>query len=66
MNNLRVVSFSFIWEQNEDCGPCDSTSVISEKLLPRGREKVRIYVILVKGEYIQSSAYFFRGFLLVS
>ena len=27
--------------------------------------KVSIYVVLVKGEYMQSSTYFSRGFLLV-
>ena len=29
-------------------------------------EKVSIYVIWVKGEYMQSSTFFYRGFLLSS
>ena len=36
----------------------------SEKLLPRGRS-VYIYVILVKGEHMQSGTYFLQKFLLV-
>ena len=39
---------SFIWGQNEDYSPGDSTS--AEKLLQRSRVEVSIYVILVKGE----------------
>ena len=43
-----------------DYSPGDS----SEKLLPRGRS-VYIYVILVKGEHMQSGTYFLQKFLLV-
>ena len=40
----------------------DSTSDNSEKLLQsgRGEGEVSIYVTLVKGEYMQSSMYFFQ------
>ena len=40
----------------------DSISDSSEKLLQRGRRwvgKVNIYVILMKGKYVQSSMYYF-------
>ena len=46
--------------QNEDYSPGDSISDSSEKLLQRGRRKISIYVIWVKGEYIQSSTYFLQ------
>ena len=56
--------------QREDCSPGDSISDSSEKLLQRGGRdgegKVSIYVISVKGEYMQSSTYFSRRFLLVT
>ena len=45
--------------QNEDCSLGHSISDSSEKLLQRDGGKVIIYVILVKGEYMQSSKYFF-------
>ena len=40
--------------------PGDSTSDNSEKILQRGGGKVTVHVILVKGEYMQSSAYFYE------
>ena len=43
----------------------DSTSDSFEKLLQRGKRKVSIYVILVKGEYMELSTYFSRKFLIV-
>ena len=53
--------------QNEDYSLGNSTSDSSERLLQRGRGKVSINVILVKGEYMQSSTFFFFPirFLLV-
>ena len=63
MWELRV---KFYLGQNEDYNPDDSPSESSETLLQKGRlGKVSIHVILVKEEYMQSSTYFFRRFLLV-
>ena len=39
--------------QNEDCNPGDGTSDSSEKLLQRGRGEEQLYVILMKGVYLQ-------------
>ena len=50
----------FYLGQNEDCSLGDSTSSSSEKLLQRGGEKFSVYVILVKGEYTQSSTYYLQ------
>ena len=65
----------FYLGQNEDYSVGDSLSDSSEKLLQSGgrESKVSIYVILVKGKYMQSSTflnydyyyYFCRRFLLV-
>jgi len=56
----------FYLGQNEDCSPGDSSSDSSEKLFQRGWGwKVSIYAISVKQEYLQSSTYFSRKFLLV-
>ena len=51
----------FYLRQYEDCSLGDNTSNSSEKLLQRcrGEGKDSIYVILVKGEYIQSSTFIF-------
>ena len=51
----------FYLRQYEDCSLGDSASDSSEKLLQRGRGegKDSIYVIWVKGEYIQSSTLIF-------
>ena len=38
----------------------DSISDSSEKVFQRGSRKVTIHVILVKGEYMQSSTYFLQ------
>ena len=45
----------------------DSTSDSFEKLFQRGRgeRSVSIYVLLVKGEYMESNTYFSRNFLLI-
>ena len=49
----------FYLGQNEDYSLGDSILDSSEKLFQRGRgKKVSIYVVLLKGEYIQSSTYF--------
>ena len=56
----------FYWRQNEACSPGDSTSGSSGKL-PKmlGRVgKFNIYVILVKGEFMQSSAYLFKNLFI--
>ena len=37
----------------------------SDKLLQRGKRGRSIYMILVKGEFTQSSTYLTKGFLLV-
>ena len=53
----------FYLGQNEDYSLGDSISESSEKLLQRsggGGGKVSMYVILVKGEYMQSSTYFLQ------
>ena len=55
---------SFIWDQNEDCSLGDSISASSDKLLPRARGQRSIYVILLKGEFTQSSIHLIKGFLL--
>ena len=57
MHKVRV---KFYLGQSEDYSLGDSISASSEKLLQRGRGKVRIYVILVKGEFIQSSTHFLQ------
>ena len=57
---------SFIWEQNEDHSLGDSISDSPDKVLQRGRGTVSIYVILVKGEFMQSNAIFLQRFLIVS
>ena len=52
----------FYWGRNKDYSLEDSISDSSEKLLQRGRRwvgKVNIYVILMKGKYVQSSMYYF-------
>ena len=57
----------FYLGQIEDYSPGDRLSASSEKLLPRGRRKVRMYVILVKGVHaVQSSTNFYRRLLLVT
>ena len=56
----------FYLRLNADCTQGDSTSDNSGKLLQRSRGKGQyIYMILVKGEYMQLSAYFSRKFLLI-
>ena len=45
--------------QNEVRSVGDSISDGSEKLLQRGREKVSICVLLVKGKSMQASTFFF-------
>ena len=50
----------FYLGQNEDCSPGDGIPDSSGKLLRGGGEKVRIYVILVKGVYMQLSIYFLQ------
>ena len=57
MHKVRV---KFYLGQSEDYSLGDSISASSEKLLQRGRGKVRIYVILVKGEFIQLSTHFLQ------
>ena len=49
----------FYLGQYEDCSSGDSTSDGSEKLLQRDGGKDSINVILVKGEYMQSSTFIF-------
>ena len=49
---------SFIWEQNEDYSLGDRISDSSEKLLQSGRGTISMYVILVKGEFMESNAIF--------
>ena len=61
MHKVRV---KFYLGQSEDYSLGDSISASSEKLLQRGRGKVSVYVILVKGEFIQSSTYLAKCFLL--
>ena len=55
MRELRVQFYS---GPIEDCSPGDSISESSKTLSQRCRGKVSIHVILVKGEYMQSSTYF--------
>ena len=49
----------FYLGQNEGYSPGDSISASSEKLLQKGCGEVSIYVILMKGEYINSNTYIF-------
>ena len=58
MCNVRVLSYILLG-QNEDYSPRDSISDSSEKLLQRGRGKVSIHVIFMKGGYMQSSIYIY-------
>ena len=44
----------FYLGQNEDYSPGNNTPESSERLLQGGKGKVSIYVILMKGAYIQS------------
>ena len=50
---------SFTWGKNEAYSPEDNILNSFEKLLQRGRGRVIMYVILEKGEYMQSSTHFF-------
>ena len=52
--------------QNEICSLEDSTSERSGRLLQRGRGRVRVYVILVEGKFMQPNDSFTKGFLLVT
>ena len=58
----------FYLGQSEDCSQGESTSDSSEKLLQTsvwvcvGGVGVRIYMILVKGEFMQSSIYLYKRF----
>ena len=55
---LRVISF--IEGQNEGIYlNYQSISDSSEELLQIGKGMARIYVVLVKGEYMQANSYFF-------
>ena len=47
-------------EMRAKCSLGDNISDSFEKLLQRGRGKVRIYAILVKGEYMQPTTYFLQ------
>ena len=49
----------------EDHSPGDNTSDSSEKLLKRDRGRRSIYMILEKGDFMQSSTYLYKRFLLV-
>ena len=67
IHNVRVMIYwgqnSFIWGQNENCSPRCCTSDSSEKLLQWGEVVGRsVYVVLVKGEFIQSSTFFAEVF----
>ena len=65
MHNLRVgseVAFGAIW----GVLPGRQQLSNSERLLQRGRGMDNMYVILVKGESMESSTYFCGRFLLVS
>ena len=55
----------FIWGQNDVCSLGDSNLDSSVKLFQKGSGGRSIYVILVKGKFMQSSAYFTKVFLLV-
>ena len=59
MHNMRIMS-CFIWGQNKDHSLGDSTSYTSEKLLQRDGRKASIYVILVKGEYMNQAQVFVK------
>ena len=59
MHNMRIMS-CFIWGQNKDHSLGDSISDTSEKLLQRVGRKVSIYVILVKGEYMNQAQVFVK------
>lgn len=50
---------SFTWGKNEAYSPEDNILNRFEKMLQRGRGRVIMYVILEKGEYMQSSTHFF-------
>ena len=62
----ELCKLSLIWGKLGTICLGESISDSSEKRLPRGAGKVSIDVILVKGEYVQSSTYFCRKFLLVT
>ena len=56
----------FYLGQNEDWSKGDNTSDSSENILQTGCGGRSIYVILVKGEFMQSSPDLIIGFLLVT
>ena len=56
MWELRV---KFYLGQSEDCSLGDSTSDSSEKLFQEVMGEDSIYVILVKGEHMESSTFIF-------
>ena len=58
MCNVRVLSYILLG-QNEDYSPRDSISDSSEKLLQRGRGKVSIHVIFMKGGATCNQAYIY-------
>ena len=65
-NTMWGLCIKFYLGQNEDCSPGDSISDSSENLFQRGRREGQYICDFVKGEYIQSSTYFPRRFLLIS
>ena len=54
----------FYWGQNEDVDPGDSTSGSSKRPLQRAGGKDSTYVTVMMGEFMQSSTFAFRKFLL--
>ena len=61
---LKTCQVKFYLRQTEDYSLRDSTSDSSERLLQRGGGGRSIYKILVKGNSVQLSTHFTKGFLL--
>ena len=59
--NARCESckFSFIWGQIEDCSGDTAFQIALRNCSKEVGGKVNIYAILLKGEYMQSSSFFF-------
>ena len=58
MHDVRVAS-CFIWGQIEDCSGDTAFQIALRNCSKEVGGKVNIYAILLKGEYMQSSSFFF-------
>ena len=64
-HDLKVENYSLFGGLPKDLSPWHSLSDSSEQLLQRCSGRRPMHMIMVKVEYMQSSAYFTKGFLLI-